>query len=117
MSTPATRHAARAITVLAVLALALPGVAQAAGPAGVTISSCKLDRMTVTGKVALTRKSARKARGALLQMRFQALSLFGLPRVGDWRDVGKKTRASSQQEFTGLSTDNWLGVMNWRFKK
>jgi hypothetical protein len=100
-----------------VLVATLPAAAHAAGPAAVTISACKSDAITVAGKVALSGGSARKARGATLEMRFQALALFGLPHSGQWRSAGKKTRAIAQQDFTGLPADSWIGLMSWRFKK
>ncbi|MEA2492622.1 MAG: hypothetical protein QOJ29_533 [Thermoleophilaceae bacterium] len=103
-----------AIVVVAVAAM--PAVARA-GDAAATITACKADRLTVAGRITLGKKSASKARGAKLQMRFQALALFGLPRPGNWRDVGKKTRASGEQEFTGLGADNWVGVLSWRYKR
>src|SRR6476661_6626153 len=109
----------RSILVIAALvAFAVPSPAAAAtSPAGVTISACRADSLTLAGKVKLTGTAARKARGAVLQMRFQALALFGLPRAGQWRTIGKKTAGSGQEVFTGLGADNWLGVLSWRFKK
>src|SRR5690242_89011 len=50
-------------------------------------------------------------------MRFQLMSLFGLPHVAEWKTVGKKRRASGQQVFTGLGADNWIGVLSFRYKK
>jgi hypothetical protein len=111
------RTALRLIGALALLALALPAVAAAADPAAATISACKADNLTVAGKVKLTGAAARKARGATLELRFQTLPLFGLPRVGNWRSSGKKTKASGQETFNGLGADSWVGVMSWRFKK
>jgi hypothetical protein len=96
--------------------LALPAAADAA-PAAATITACRSDSVTVAGKVALSGTSARRARGATLELRFQALPLFGLPRSGQWKKSGKKTRASSHEAFTGLGADSWVGVMNWRYKK
>jgi hypothetical protein len=114
MPTRGTGHA----LVLATLALVLPATAAAAAdPAAVTISACKSDSVAVAGKVKLAGGAARKARGATLQLRFQALALFGLPRSGDWRGAGRKTSGSGRQLFTGLGADNWVGVMSWRFKK
>jgi hypothetical protein len=111
-----TRRITRtALAGLSALALAAP--AQAAGPAAATITSCKLDSLTVAGRVAVTGSAARKVRGANLQLRLQALPLFGLPRAVAWRDLGKKTKGSGQQVFAGLAADNWAGVLSWRFKK
>jgi hypothetical protein len=104
-----------ALTGLSMLALAAP--AQAAGPAAATITSCKLDGLTVAGEVAVTGSLAKKVRGANLQLRLQALPLFGLPRAVAWRDIGKKTKGSGRQVFAGLPADNWVGVLSWRFKK
>ena len=102
----------RLALILSVLAvLAVPVVAEAA-PA-VTISACRSESLTVAGKVSLSGKAARRARGAALELRFQALPLFGLPRAGAW----KKSRAGGQEVFAGLSADSWVGVMNWRYKK
>jgi hypothetical protein len=113
-----TRGTRRTVTRLALLALlVLPSAAHAAAPAVATISACGRDNIAVAGKVSLTGRSARKARGAVLQVRFQALPLFGLPHSADWKTVGKKTKASSQELFPGLPADNWVGVMSWRFKK
>ena len=103
-------------TLVAVCGCALPATA-AADPGTVTITSCKNDGMTVAGKVVVTGNDARKVRGAVLQMRFDAFSLFGLPQTGTWRAAGKKTRASGQQAFSGLGADNWIGVLEWRYKK
>jgi hypothetical protein len=111
-----TRRITRtALAGLSLLALAAP--AHAAGPAAATITSCKLDSLTVAGAVAVTGSAARKVRGAKLQLRLQALPLFGLPRTVAWRDLGKKTKGSGQQVFAGLAADNWAGVLSWRFKK
>ena len=105
-------------TMATVLALAIPAAANAAkSPGSATITSCKGDALTVAGRLKLTGKAARKVRGANLQMRFQAVALFGLPRASDWRDLGRKSKGSGQQVFTGLGFDNWVGVMSWRFKK
>jgi hypothetical protein len=103
--------------VLATLALVLSAAAASAAPAAVTISACKSDSVVVAGKVELAGSAARRARGATLQLRFQALALFGLPHSGAWRNAGRRTSGSGQQLFTGLAADNWIGVMNWRFKK
>lgn len=73
--------------------------------------------MTVAGKVAVTGKDARKARGATLRMRFRALALFGLPEKGDWHVAGKRLNGSGRQTFSGLGFDSWAGVMDWRFLK
>jgi hypothetical protein len=100
-----------------ILAVALPASAHAAGPAAATITFCKVDRMTVAGKVAVTGPTARKVRGAKLQLRFRAMPLFGLPRSVAWRDLGKKTKASGHQDFVALPADNWAGVLSWRFVK
>lgn len=108
----------RLVVLLLVSAAAvLPGVAQAASPASATISACGRESVTVAGEVALTGSAARRARGGVLQLQFQALPLFGLPRSAAWKTVGKKTRATSQELFAGLSADSWVGVMSWRFKK
>jgi hypothetical protein len=53
----------------------------------------------------------------MLQLRFQALALFGLPHSGQWRSAGKRTSGSGQEVFPGLPADSWVGVMSWRFKK
>jgi hypothetical protein len=116
MSDRGTRRITRtALAGLSALALAAP--AQAAGAAAATITSCKLDSLTVAGKVAVTGSAARKVRGANLQLRLQALPLFGLPRAVAWRDLGKKTSGSGRQVFASLPADNWAGVLSWRFKK
>jgi hypothetical protein len=107
----------RPLLAVAALLLVAPASVQAAEPAGVTVSACRSDAIGVAGKVSLSGSSARKARGALLQVRFQAFALFGLPHSGQWRSVGKKTKATAAEDFTGLAADNWVGVMNWRFKK
>lgn len=107
----------RLAPILSVLvALASPAVA-AAAPAAATISACRSDSITVAGKVSLSGRPARRARGATLELRFQALPLFGLPRSAAWKKTGKKTRASSQEVFAGLNADSWVGVMSWRYKK
>jgi hypothetical protein len=105
------------LAALAATALLVPAAAQAADTAAATISSCKSDRLTVAGKVAATGKLARKVRGANLQLRFRAMPLFGLPQSGEWRDLGRKTNGSGEQEFTGLGAESWVGVLSWRFKK
>jgi hypothetical protein len=105
-----------ALILSALIALAAPAAAGAA-PAAATISACRSDSLTVAGKLALSGNPARRARGATLEVRFQALPLFGLPRSGEWKKSGKKTRASSQEVFAGLSADSWVGVMSWRYKK
>src|SRR4051812_39383987 len=105
-----------ALSMLLVLVAALPATADAADPAAATISACGRDSISVAGKVSLSGRSARKARGATLQMRFTALPLFGLPRSGAWRSSGKKTKASSQEAFPGLPADSWVGVLSWRYK-
>ncbi|MEA2483092.1 MAG: hypothetical protein QOC55_1039, partial [Thermoleophilaceae bacterium] len=118
VETAAFRHAViRLAPVLAALALVLPAAANAADPAAATITACSADHLTLAGKVALKGAAAHKARGAQLQMRFQALALFGLPQLGAWRDIGKKTSGSAQQDFTALAADNWIGLVSWRFKK
>ena len=111
------RTAVCLIGAVASLAFALPAVAAAADPVAATISACKADNLTVAGKVNLSGSAARKARGATLELRFQTLPLFGLPRVGNWRSSGKKTKATGQETFTALGADSWVGVMSWRFKK
>jgi hypothetical protein len=118
MSDRSTRSFTRtALAGVCALALTVPAAAQAAGPAAATITSCKLDSMTVAGKVAVTGAAAKKVRGANLQLRLQALPLFGLPRAVPWRDLGRKTKGSGQQAFAGLPADNWVGVLSWRFRK
>lgn len=112
-----TRPMLRLALILSVLAALGAPAAATAAPAAATISACRSDSVTVAGKVALSGKSARRARGATLELRFQALPLFGLPRSGDWKKSGKKTRASSQEVFGGLGADSWVGVMSWRYKK
>jgi hypothetical protein len=113
-----TRHVTvRLMLAMVLVALAAPGAARAADPAQSTISACNPDNLTVVGKIKLTGKDARKARGAVLQIRFQALGLFGFPRSGEWRTVGKKTKASGQEVIGGLAADNWIGVLSWRFKR
>src|SRR5436190_18061497 len=113
-----TRHVVtRLALTLGALTLALPAAAAAADPAAVTISACRGDSITVAGKLKLTGSAARKARGASLQLRFQALPLFGLPRFGQWRSAGKKRSGSGQEVFAGLGADNWVATMSWRFKK
>jgi hypothetical protein len=98
---------------LALTLLALPASAEGA----VTITACKSDSVTVAGKVKLSGSAARKAHGATLQLRFQALPLFGLPRSGQWRSAGRRTSGSGVDAFTGLGADNWIGVMSWRYTK
>src|SRR5436190_23527155 len=111
-----TRHVVtRLALTLGALALALPAAAEAADPAAVTISACRGDSISVVGKLKLTGNAARKARGASLQLRFEAMPLFGLPRVGQWRSAGRKPTGSGQAVFTGLGADNWVGTMSWRF--
>lgn len=105
-----------ALGVLPALVLACPAAAGAA-PAAATITACKVDQMTVAGAVAVTGTAARKVRGAKLQMRFMAMPLFGLPRSVAWRDMGGRTKASGQQDFSALPADNWVGVLSWRFVK
>jgi hypothetical protein len=114
--------AARKSGPLAGLALlvvfALPSAAGAAArPAHATIADCKDDHMTVAGAVKLRGRAARRARGAVLQLRFRAMPLFGLPHSGAWRTLGKKTEGSAQEVFGGLGAETWSGVMSWRFKK
>jgi hypothetical protein len=111
------RLAVRLALALALLVVILPAAASAADPAASTITACKADTVTVAGKVALSGAAARRARGAVLQMRFQALALFGLPHSGNWTALGKKLRESGQQTFSGLPADNWIGVLSWRYKK
>jgi hypothetical protein len=103
----------RLAVILSVLVmLALPVAAEAAPAA--TISACRSDSLTVAGKVSLNGSAARRARGAAVELRFQALPLFGLPRIGAWRKSGKNT---GQEVFAGLNADSWVGVMNWRYKR
>src|SRR4051794_41117073 len=109
--------ATTALTLAALALVASPSAIAASSPAAATVTGCQADHMTVLGKVKLTGRAARKARGANLQMQFQALPLFGIPRTGDWRDLGKKTSGSGQQVFTGLDSDSWAGLVRWRFKK
>ena len=118
MPTGGTRMSTTAlVAALAVLALALPSVAAAAGPAAVTISACKDDRMTVDARLSVGGANARKVRGATLETRFQAMPLFGIPRAQPWKAVGRKRSFSGRQEFTGLGADSWAGVLSWRFKR
>jgi hypothetical protein len=118
METAGVRHRVISLAIALIMpALALPAVAHAADPAAATITDCQADHLTLAGKVARNGAAARKARGATLQMRFQALALFGLPQVGAWRDIGRKTSAAAQQDFAALPADNWIGYVNWRFKK
>src|SRR5215217_5938088 len=108
------RHSLLRLTVaLLALLLVVPAAADAAARGSVTVSACGSDNMTVAGKVKLSGKSARKVRGATLELRFQAMALFGLPRTGAWRSSGKKTGASGQDRFGALRADNWIGVMSW----
>jgi hypothetical protein len=103
---------------LALVALALPASAHAAaGPASLTVSSCGGDVMGLAGRVAAAGRSARRVRGARLQMRFQAMPLFGLPRTGAWRDMGAKKSATANQVFNQLGANSWIGVLSWRFKR
>ena len=95
-----------------------PAAAHAArDPASVTVTNCKDDHLTVVGALKLSGSAARKARGANLQMQFQAMPLFGLPRTGPFRNLGKKTKASGDETFSGLPADGWAGVVRWRYKK
>src|SRR3954447_1444922 len=112
----ARARTAAALAALFAFVLIAPS-AQAAGPASAVVIGCKDDHMTVVGAVKLTGKAKRKARGATLQMQFQALPLFGLPHPGQWRVLGKKTKGSGQENFTGLGADGWAGLLRWRFKR
>src|SRR4051794_8809473 len=108
----------RFISLLVVALAMVPATAEAASaPAASTITACGGDHFAVAGKVTVSGKAKQKARGAVLQMRFQAIGLFGFPIATDWRTVGKKTRASGQQDFNGLDANSWIGVLSWRFKK
>src|SRR5213078_4214652 len=109
--TARTRTLAATLAALAVGAV--PAHAASAG-AHATVTACKTDALTVVGALKM---SGRKLRGATLQLRFSAVPLFGLPQQGDWRTIGKKTKGSGQQTFSGLAADEWFGVMSWRFKK
>jgi hypothetical protein len=119
MPTRGTRTSTLVLTALVtVLLLAVPSSASAARGAGAaTITSCGPDRLTVTGRVAVSRRSVRKVRRATLEVRFAAMPLFGLPRIEAWRALGRKTRASAEHQFSGLGADSWGGVMSWRFKR
>src|SRR6476469_10578471 len=105
------------VALTAVALAASPSAGAASSPAAATVTACGADHVTVLGKVKLTGKSARKVRGANLQLQFQALPLFGIPHTGAWRDLGKKTSGSGQQVFTGLDSDSCAGLVRWRFKK
>src|SRR4051812_6102382 len=95
-------------TIAAAALLLVPAAASAASsPASATVTACGGDHVTVVGKVKATGKLARKVRGANLQLQFQALPLFGLPRTSAFRDLGKKAAGSGQQVFTGLDADSW----------
>lgn len=115
---PAGCHRSLWSTVLACLvALALPAAASAADPAAATITACRSDSATVAGTVVVRGSAARRVRGATLQLRFQVYPLFGMPRAAAWKVLGPKTRASARQVFTGLSADNWIGAMSWRYMR
>ena len=101
-----------ALILLVLVMLASPALADAAPAA--TITACRSDSLTVAGKVSLSSSAARRVRGRALELRFQALPLFGLPRIGAWKKSAKKT---GQEVFAGLNADSWVGVMNWRYKK
>lgn len=102
---------------LAVSAVAASPAHAAPAPAAATVTDCKDDHLTVVGRVSLGGSAARKARGAALEIQFQALQLFGLPRTGDWHPAGKGTTGGGRESFTGLVAGGWTGLMHWRFRK
>jgi Bacterial Ig-like domain len=102
---------------VAVLAIFATDANAASQPAHATLTGCDKDHVTVVGAVKLSGRDARRARGAVLQMRFRAMPLFGLPKSAATKTIGKKTKGSSQETFTGLGADSWVGVMSWSFKK
>lgn len=108
--------------VLALLALAPPAHAAAryAGAAASTITACRGDGFTAAASVraisARTRRPAR-LRGTRLQVRLDAVSLFGLPRPGRWRDLGSRSSGTVQESFAGLSFDTWTAVVRYRYRR
>src|SRR5437764_12446342 len=104
--------------VVGVLAFGATAPAEAAAsPARAVVTGCKLDSFAVVGAVKMTGRGARAVRGAVLQLRFSAVPLFGIPQLGQWRTVGKKTSGSGKQTFAGLLAAQWYGVLSWLLRR
>src|SRR5688572_19569856 len=99
-----TRHglAAAGLALLA-LAPAAQAAPRYAGSAAATITSCRGDAFTASASVrslsAKTRRPAR-VRGTRLQVRLDAVPLFGLPRPGQWKDFGRRSSGSVTETFS-----------------
>lgn len=91
-----------------------------AGSAAATITSCRADGFTASASVrslsARTRRPAR-VRGTRLQVRLDAVPLFGLPRPGVWKDLGSRSSATVTETFAGLSFDTWTAVIRYRYRR
>ena len=91
-----------------------------AGSAAATITNCRTEGFTATGSVqALSAKTRRpaKVRGARLQLRLDAVPLFGFPRAGQWRDLGARSAGSVEETFASLPFDTWTAVIRYRYRQ
>ena len=106
---------------LGALLVAVPAASAApryAGSAAATITSCSGAAMTVAASVrSINARSRRPARirGTRLQLRLDAVPMFGFPRPGKWQDA--RNGAATHHAFAGLGADAWTAVVRYRFRR
>ena len=91
-----------------------------AGSAASTITACRGDGFTATASVrSLSARTRRPARvpGTRLQVRLDAVPLFGLPKPGQWKDLGSRSSGTVTETFSGLSFDTWTAVIRYRYRR
>lgn len=117
-----------ALACTAGLAAAGPGAQRSASAAPVrataAITSCKGERLVLafslraSGKGSRAAKRAvRRLRGARLEVRLEAVALFGGSPATPWINLGKRLKASRAQAFQGLPAGVWTGVVDYRWLK
>lgn len=115
-----TRLALAAAFALLALAPAAQAAPRYVGSAAATITSCRADGFTASASVrSLSARTRRPAavRGATLQVRLDAVPLFGLPRPGQWRDLGRRSSGTHSETFAGLGFDTWTAVVRYRYRR
>lgn len=117
-----------ALACTAGLAAAGPGAQRSASAAPVrataAITSCKGERLVLafslraSGKGSRAAKRAvRRLRGARLEVRLEAVALFGGSPATPWINLGKRLKASRGQAFQRLPAGVWTGVVDYRWLK
>lgn len=84
-----------------------------------TIVTCDGDTFAVRASVRPPARKAMRSRvsGAVLELRFDAVPLFGELRRGSWVRAGRKPAAVRQRAFQGLPADVWRAAVRYRWRK